>query len=260
MKMKKIAVLGLVMLTSISILAACGSSKTDDSGKTGSEKKDTLTMATAADFPPYEYMEGNDYKGIDIELSQAIADKLGVKLEIQNVPFDSIIAGVQSGKYDFGMSGITINDERKQSVNFSDPYISAVQSIIVKSDSSIADKDALKDVSKIGVQTGTTGDTDATKDYGEDKITRYTVATDAIQALMSGKVDAVIIDNKPAQEYVKANGSALKILPTAYEEEQYAIAVNKSNDDLQKKINQAIKDLKADGTVDKILAKYESNK
>ena len=142
MKMKKIAVLGLVMLTSISILAACGSSKTDDSGKTGSEKKDTMTMATAADFPPYEYMEGNDYKGIDIELSQAIADKLGVKLEIQNVPFDSIIAGVQSGNYDFGLSGITINDERKQSVNFSDPYISAVQSIIVKSDSSIADKDA----------------------------------------------------------------------------------------------------------------------
>lgn len=260
MKMKKMTALGLTALMTLSILTACGSAKTGDSGKTNSAKKDTLTMATSADFPPYEYMEGNDYKGIDIELSKVIADKIGVKLEVQNVPFDSIVAGVQAGKYDFGMSGITINDERKQSVNFSDPYITAVQSIIVKSDSSIADKDALKTVNKIGVQTGTTGDSDATKDYGEDKITRYTVATDAVQALMTGKVDAVIIDNKPAQEYVKANGSALKILPTAYEEEQYAAAVNKNNEDLQKKINQAIKDLKADGTVDKILAKYEANK
>ena len=258
MKMKKIAMLGLTAVMTLSLLAGCGSAKSSDQGKDA--KKESLTAATSADFPPYEYMEGNEYKGVDIELSKAIADKLGLKLEIQNVPFGSIVAGVQAGKYDFGISGITINEERKQSVNFSDSYINAIQSIIVKSDSSIKDKDDLKTVNKIGVQTGTTGDNDATKDYGEDKITRYTVATDAVQALMTGKVDAVIIDNKPAQEYVKANGSALKLLPTAYEEEEYAIAINKNNEDLQKKINQALKDLKADGTIDKILSKYGVDK
>ena len=258
MKMKKIAMLGLTAVMTLSLLAGCGSAKSSDQGKDA--KKESLTAATSADFPPYEYMEGNEYKGVDIELSKAIADKLGLKLEIQNVPFGSIVAGVQAGKYDFGISGITINEERKQSVNFSDSYINAIQSIIVKSDSSIKDKDDLKTVNKIGVQTGTTGDNDATTDYGEDKITRYTVATDAVQALMTGKVDAVIIDNKPAQEYVKANGSALKLLPTAYEEEEYAIAINKNNEDLQKKINQALKDLKADGTIDKILSKYGVDK
>lgn len=265
MNMKKIAAIGLSAVMAVTMFAACGSSSSSSSSassaasssaKASSDEK-TLTMATSADFPPYEYMEGKEYKGIDIELAQAIADKLDMKLDIQNVNFDSIIAGVQGGKYDLGFSGITITDERKQSVAFSDPYITAVQSIIVPEGSSIKSKDDITKDTKIGVQSGTTGDTDASEKYGEDSVTRYTVATDAVQALLAGKVDCVIIDQAPAQEYVAANQGKLEVLPTEFETEEYAIAMNKKDTDLQEKVNKALSELKEDGTIDSIVAKYK---
>lgn len=167
-----------------------------------------LVMATNAAFPPYEYYEDNKVVGIDAEMAAAIADKLGRKLVIQDTEFDSIIGGVQSGKYDMGMAGMTVTDERLQSVNFSDSYATGIQSVIVREDSEIK---VLDDISKegatykIGVQQGTTGDLYSTDDFGEDRVVRFNKGADAVQALITGKVDCVIIDNEPAKSFVAAN-------------------------------------------------------
>ena len=216
--------------------------------------KETLVMATNAEFPPYEYHEGDAIVGIDAEIAQAIADKLGMELKIEDVAFDSIIPGVQAGKYDMGMAGMTVTDERLQSVNFSDSYAKGVQVVIVKEDSDIKSIDDVKD-KKIGVQTSTTGDIYASDDYGEENVTKFDNGAVAVQALLSGKVDCVIIDNEPAKSYVAAN-KGLKILETAYVEEDYAICFNKKDTELQEKVNGALKELIADGTVQKIVDKY----
>ena len=154
--MKKAVVLALAGTMAMGIFAGCGKSS------------DTLVMATNATFPPYEYHEGNSIVGIDVEIANAIGEKIGKKIEIEDVEFDSIVAGVQSGKYDFGMAGMTVTDERKKNVNFSDPYTTAVQSVIVPEDSAIASVDDITSDMKIGVQQGTTGDIYASGDYGED--------------------------------------------------------------------------------------------
>ncbi|MBQ1552177.1 MAG: transporter substrate-binding domain-containing protein [Clostridia bacterium] len=167
-------------------------------------------MATNATFPPYEYVEGEDATilGIDAELAALIAEKLGLTLRIENVEFDSIIGGVQTGKYDMGMAGMTVTEERLQNVNFSTPYTTAVQSVIVKGDSAITSiDDIVGDGSmKIGVQQGTTGAIYAEDDYGAENIINYKNGPDAVQALLSGKVDCVIIDNEPAKAYVASVG------------------------------------------------------
>ena len=244
-KLAKILTLALVGAFVVSVFTACG----------GSKSEDKLVMATNATFPPYEYVDGDAYKGIDVEVAQAIADKLGMELDIRDVEFGSIIAGVQSGKFDMGMAGMTVTDERKQSVDFSDTYAIGIQSVIVREDSEIQSVDDISSANKIGVQQDTTGDIYSTDDYGEDSVTRFKAGTDAVQALVSGKVDCVIIDNEPAKSYVAAN-SGLKILDTSYAEEEYAICVKKGNDELLGKINDALKELKEDGTIDTIVAKY----
>ena len=241
-KLAKILTMALVGAFVVSVFTACG----------GSKSEDKLVMATNATFPPYEYVDGDAYKGIDVEVAQAIADKLGMELDIRDVEFGSIIAGVQSGKFDMGM---TVTDERKQSVDFSDTYAIGIQSVIVREDSEIQSVDDISSANKIGVQQDTTGDIYSTDDYGEDSVTRFKAGTDAVQALVSGKVDCVIIDNEPAKSYVAAN-SGLKILDTSYAEEEYAICVKKGNDELLGKINDALKELKEDGTIDTIVAKY----
>ena len=152
------------------------------------------------------------------------------------------------------MAGMTVTDERKKNVNFSDPYTTAVQSVIVPEDSAIASVDDITSDMKIGVQQGTTGDIYASGDYGEDAVTKYKSGPDAVQALLAGKVDLVIIDNQPAKSYVAAN-EGLKILDTAYAEEEYAIAINKQNDELLKEVNTALSELQADGTIDSIIKK-----
>ncbi len=215
-----------------------------------------LTMGTNAYFPPYEYYEGEEIVGIDAEIAAAVAEKLGLTLKIEDMEFDSIIIAVQTGKVDMGLAGMTVTEERKENVNFSDTYATGVQVVIVKEDSDIASVDDLAD-KMIGVQLGTTGDIYCTGDFGEDHVDKYNKGNDAVMALVSGKVDAVVIDNEPAKSYVAAN-EGLKILETEYVTEEYAAAINKENTALLDAINGALAELKADGTLDAIVAKYIS--
>ena len=219
-------------------------------------------MATNAAFPPYEFKEGDSFAGIDVEIAGKIAEKLGMTLEIKDVEFGSIIGGVQTGKFDIGMAGMTVTDERLKSVNFSDSYATGIQVVIVKADSAIKSLDDLKgDGSmKFGVQQDTTGDIYASDTvenggYGKDNVVRYKTGADAVQALKTGKVDAVIIDNEPAKSFVSAN-EGLSILDGSWVEENYAIAIAKENKELLEKVNGALKELIADGTVKAIIDKY----
>ena len=246
MKMKKVISVVLACACVFSF-AACGSksdSSKSDSAK--SDKKEKLVMATNAEFPPFEYYDG--------EFAAAIADKLGMDLKIEDMAFDSIIPAVQSGKADIGAAGMTVTEDRATQVDFSDSYYTGVQVIIVTDDSDITEPDDLKG-KKIGVQQGTTGDIYSTDDFGDDNVERFNKGMEAVQALQQGKIDAVIIDNQPAKTFVEEN-EGLKILETSYVEEDYALAIKKGNDDLVKKVNDAIKELKEDGTFDKIVAKY----
>ena len=217
-------------------------------------KYTTLKMGTNAAFPPYEYKEGEAFVGIDVEIAQAIADKLGATLEIVDMEFDSIITSVNQGEVDFGMAGMTVTDERLLEVDFTYSYATGVQSIIVLDGSDIKTPDDLAG-KKIGVQLGTTGDIYATDDYGADYVTQYGKGADAVIALKGGDVDAVIIDNEPAKAFVTEN-EGLTILDTDYAVEDYAIAVKKGNTELLDDINDALKALIADGTIDGIIAKY----
>ncbi|MBQ1640960.1 MAG: transporter substrate-binding domain-containing protein [Lachnospiraceae bacterium] len=256
MKRRKILAFGLSLLCVGVLLGGCGAKNQTSKveGAVASEEKTTLIMATNATFPPYEYVENNEYEGIDIEIAQAIADELGLELVIEDVEFGSIIAGVESGKFDMGMAGMTVTEERLQNVNFSDTYATAVQSVIVPEGSTIASIDDLSSDMKIGVQQDTTGDIYASDDYG-DAVVRYKNGADAVQALVTGKVDCVIIDNEPAKAYVAAN-EGLIILDSAYAEEEYAICIAKENEELLTDINGALAKLKADGTIDAIVTKY----
>ena len=213
-----------------------------------------LTMGTNATFPPYEYKDGDDVVGIDAEIAQALADKLGLQLEIVDMDFDSLVASVQSGKIDMSLAGMTVTEERKQNVDFTDSYATGVQVIIVKDDSDIASVDDLKD-KLIGVQQGTTGHLYCSDDYGEDHVIAYTNGATAVQALLQDKVDCVVIDQQPAEEFVEAN-DGLKILDTEYVVENYAAAVSKDNPALTAALNKALQELKDDGTIQGILDKY----
>lgn len=247
---KKIVSIALVAMMTASLLSACGSAK--PAGMTVNEG--VLTMATNAYFPPYEYYEGDQVVGIDAEIAGAVAEKLGLELKIEDMEFDSIITAVQTGKADMGLAGITVTDERKQSVNFSDSYATGIQVIIVAEDSDIAGVDDLAD-KKIGVQLATTGDIYAKDDFGEDHVEEYNKGADAVMALKQGKVDAVIIDNEPAKSFVAAN-EGLKILDTEYVTEDYAACMNKENAELLEAVNGALAELKADGTLQEIIDKY----
>lgn len=213
-----------------------------------------LTMGTNATFPPYEYKDGDDVVGIDAEIAQAMADKLGLQLEIVDMDFDSLVASVQSGKIDMSLAGMTVTEERKQNVDFTDSYATGVQVIIVKEDSDIASADDLEG-KLIGVQQGTTGHLYCADDFGEDNVIPYANGATAVQALLQGKVDCVVIDQEPAKAFVEAN-EGLKILETAYTTEDYAAAVSKDNPALTAALNSALQELKDDGTIQGILDKY----
>lgn len=244
---KKTLALVLVAVFVLAAFAGCGAK----------EETKKLVMATNASFPPYEYIEGGEIVGIDAEIAEKIAEKLGRELEIIDTEFGSIVGGVQTGKFDIGMAGMTVNEERLQSVNFSESYAIGVQSIIVKADSAYKTLDDLLDdtAAKIGVQQDTTGDIYSTDDFGEDRVVRYKTGNDAVQALVSGKVSAVIIDNEPAKSYVAAN-EGLTIQDSPYTEENYAIAIAKENTELLDQINAALAELTADGTIRGIIDKY----
>ncbi len=238
-------------------------SGTESATESGTEttpdaEKPVLKMGTNAYFKPYEYYEGETIIGIDAEIAAAIAEKLGMKLEIVDMEFDSIITAVNAGSIDFGMAGMTVTEDRLLEVDFSISYANGVQSIIVKEDSVITKADDLSAEGaayKVGVQLGTTGDIYATDDFGSDRVTTYSNGNEAVLALKGGSVDCVIIDNEPAKALVAAN-AGLKILNTAYANEDYAICVKKGNTEMLDKINAAIMELTEDGTIASIVAKY----
>ncbi len=264
--MKKIIALVSAALMAVCVLASCGAG--DDN---------TLTMATNAAFPPYEYVEGGKIVGIDAEVAELIADKLGMKLDIVDTEFGSIIGGVQSGKYDMGMAGMTVTEERLEDVDFSTTYAKGVQVVIVKEDCEYESYEdfytgfddegnptGVKDGIKIGVQQDTTGDIYSSDDpenwgFTDSNVVRYKTGAEAVQALLTDKVTCVIIDNEPAKEFVKAN-EGLKIMEATYADEDYAICVAKGNDELLTKINDALKELKESGKLDEIVEKYIPSK
>ena len=275
---KKVLALTMAALMAASLTACGGGAKeTTAAGTTAADTADTtaaekteetsaeaagteaaggvLVMATNAEFPPYEYHDGGEIVGIDAEIAKAIADELGMELEIEDIAFDSIIPEITSGKADMGLAGMTVTEDRKQSVDFTDTYAKASQKIIVKEDSAIASPDDLTGVI-VGVQQGTTGDI-YVSDLEADGTTveRYNKGFEAVQALSQGKIDAVVIDGEPAKTFV-AQTEGLKILEESFTDEEYAIAVKKGNTELLEKINGALKTLKDNGTLDEIVAKY----
>ena len=227
-----------------------------DSGITGegTATPGVLVMATNAEFPPYEFHQGNEIVGIDAEIAAAIAEKMGCTLEIEDIAFDSIIAEVDSGKADMGLAGMTVTEDRKKNVDFSDTYAHSSQVIIVPEGSEITSVDALEGLT-VGVQTGTTGDIYASDDDTIAAIERYSKGMEAVMALQQNKVDAVIIDRATAQAYL-AEVDGLTIVDESYTDEDYAAAVKKGNTALLDNINKALAELKADGTLDAIVAKY----
>ena len=263
MKKLSIAMLSMVLAGSM-LLTACGGGNTQATEDTGSDTQQSetaenteggvLRMATNATFPPYEYYEGDEVVGIDPEIAAAIAEKLGMTLEINDMDFDPAIAAAQTGQADIVMEGLTVSDDRKEKINFTDSYATGVQVVIVPEDSDIQSVDDLEG-KLIGVQQGTTGDLYCSDDYGEENVQKFTSGPVAVEALKNGQIDCVVIDNEPAKSYVSQN-EGLKILDTEYITEEYAIGISKDNPELLEQINAALQELKDDGTIQSIIDKY----
>ena len=254
----------LLALSMVLAFAACGDKKDStegsDSTASGNNAAVTtvsagkLTMATSPDFPPYESTDDNgNVVGIEIEIMQKIAEKLNLELQIDTMDFDSALLAVEQGKSDMAVAGITVTDDRKKVMNFTDSYTTAVQVIVVPDGSDVT-LDNLGE-KQIGTQRGTTGYLFTVDDYGEDHVTGYDTYTTVVQALLNGQIDCIVMDDAVAKAYVAKN-PGLKILDTAYVEEQYAFAVNKANDALTTAVNDTLKELIADGTVQDIIDQW----
>ena len=237
-----------------------------DYGEFTTIEEGKLIMATNAQFPPYELVSdgegfnGTGFEGIDVEIASAIADKLGLELQIDDMEFDSALVAVQNDAADVVLAGLSYSEERDEVLDFTDSYATGVQVVIVKEGSDVT-MDNLGE-KMIGTQRGTTGyiyasDTPENGGYGEDHVLAYDNGATAVQALMNDQIDAVIIDEAPAKEFVAAN-EGLTILPGNWVEEQYCAAVDEGNTALQNAINTALNELMDDGTVDEIIAKYIS--
>lgn len=253
MKKKLVIVLCLVLVIAIAAVVVW---------KTTSKETPTLIMATNASFPPYEYYDDNgNIVGIDAEIAGAIAKHLGYNFQIDDMEFGSIINAVTSGKASFGLAGMTVTDERLEQVDFSDSYATGVQVVIVIEGSPITSVDDLfAEGILVGVQRDTTGDIYISDDFeanglDPEAVQRFETGNDAVQALVTGKIDCVVIDNEPAKAYVAANGG-LQILDTEYVVENYAACFKKGNDELLNQFNKALKELTEDGTIPAIIEKY----
>ena len=282
--MKKILAFAMAAAMALSLAACAGAGNNNggsssskgnaSSGSQGGSSADASTpasfttveagklhMSTNAEFPPYEMLDdaGNPI-GIDVEVAQAIANKLGLELVVDDMGFDAALLAVQNGQSDIAMAGITVSEDRLAKMDFTDSYATGVQVVIVKEGSDVT-MDNLGE-KMIGTQMGTTGyiyasDTPDNGGYGEDHVIGYETGAVAVQALVNGQVDAVIIDNLPAQSYVEANAAAgLTILEGTWVEEDYAIALQKGNTELMAAVNGALNELKADGTFQGIVDKY----
>lgn len=232
------------LLLSVCLLILCGCGKSD---------KPKLVMVTNAAFPPYEYVDGQNIDGIDPAIVRKIAENLGYELEIQDMSFDSVIAAVQSGKADLAASGITITEDRKKQVFFTDPYVLARQVIIVPKNSSIRTSKDLANA-RIGVQHGSTGDTFVTKNIKEPE--RYANGPLTVAALGAGKLDVAVVDSEPAEVYVRQRPE-LMILPETLAFEEYAFAIGKHNLALLQDFNKELAKLKGSGELDSIIAYYK---
>ena len=220
-----------------------------------------LHMSTNAAFPPYEMTtDDGGFEGIDVEVADAIAKKLGLELVVDDMAFTAALTAVQQGQSDIAMAGITVRPDRLEVMDFSDTYATGIQVVIVNEDSPIQTIDDLANAEMIGTQAGTTGYEYCAADpeddgYGADHVTAFDTGALAVTALVNGQVDAVVIDNEPAKVYV-ANNPGLKILDTEFANEDYAIGFAKGNDALREAVNNAIAELKADGTFQRIVDKY----
>ena len=257
MKTKKTLIILLSLVLIASIFTSCSKSGTSLASV---QKKGKLSIATSPDFPPFESLtDSTTVEGIEIDILQLICDKLGVELEINQMDFDSVLPGVQAGKFDVGVSGITITEQRKKNVLFTDPYCLAAQAIVVTEDSAIKSKADLEG-KKVSVQTGTTAES-YTMENGYS-VSSFSANSDAEAALTSGKVDAWVIDDLTAAEMVKVyNETAsvkLVILDEAMTTEPYAFAFSLGSDDLVKEVNSILDELIADGTVKAIFEKYDA--
>ena len=251
--MKKLLALIMAVAMVAACFAGCGAKKDNDGIKTIVDGK--LTMGTNATFPPYEFTDDSGkIIGIDAEIAEAVADKLGLELVIKDMEFDSLLTAVQSNSIDIVFAGLTVTDERKEAVDFSITYAQGVQVVIVPENSKIKDIDGLAKA-KIGVQAGTTGDIYCTDEFGQENVKQYQNGALAVAALANGQIDCVVIDNEPAKAFVKAN-KGLKILETEYAVEDYAAAISKDNKALTEAVNKAMEELKKDGTIDTIIGKY----
>lgn len=231
-----------------------------------------LVMLTNAAFPPFEYL-GDDNKpaGVDIDIAGKIAEALGVTLRVDDMDFDGLIAALTAGKGDIAVAGMTVTEERMQSVDFSVKYITSSQYMIVAADEEGINTPADLAGKIIGVQEGTTGDFYASDEYFSEediaagdgivvnagKVERYKTAIDAGMALLNGKIDVVIVDEMPARSIVASNPDALKIIENKLTEEQYAIALRK-NSDLTPFVNELLEKMLADGTIDEFIIKHTS--
>ena len=279
--MKKILAMAMAVVMALGLSACGGSNSAASSSAAGSVSGSAsgsvsngdpafttvtpgkLTMSTNASFPPYEMVaDDGSFEGIYFEVAGAIAEKLGLALQVDDMGFDAALQAAQTGKSDMVMAGVTITEERQAVMDFSNSYANGVQVVIVKEDSPIQTVDDLANANMIGCQMGTTGytfcsDTPENGGFGEDHVTPYDDGAAAVQALMNGQIDAVVIDNKPAQEYVAAN-PGLKILDGEFTNEDYAIGVAKGNTALLDAINGALEELTNDGTIQSIVDKYIS--
>jgi len=260
-KAKKFLALLLVAIMAVS-MSACGTDSTETGGnaaeETGASEQTTLIMGTSADFAPYEYYDNDEIVGIDVEVAQAIADKLGYELEIMDMDFSSILVALSTGKVDMGIAAFTVTEERQKSVDFTDSYGVSTQVVIVKEGSEITDVSSLQNGGySIAVQLSSIGDSYVTDDLeaeGLCTVDRYNKATDTAAALTAGKADAVVIDQEVAKKLVE-NNEGLTILEDAYAVDEYAITLQKGSA-LTEEINGALEDLKADGTLQAIFDKY----
>ncbi len=242
-------------------MAACflGLCMCSCSGTSGQSRKlvkeGSLCMATNASFPPYEYYSGDKIIGIDAEIGQIIADELGLKLEINDMNFDVVIDSVKNGENDIALSTLTITDERKKLVDFTDPYAYGIQSVIVKEDSDIRKADDLADAEKIGVQKGSTGEAYCVSDFGESRVEAYNRISTALLDLDSGIIDAIVTDHDASVNYVDEN-AGLRVLDTEYVREEYGIGISKENDVLKDEINAVLREMEESGQLNAIIDKY----
>lgn len=259
-KLAKVSAFLLAAAMTFSMTACSGSSSTSSVDKIKADG--FVTWSTNAEFEPFEYKDGDKVVGIDAEISQKIADKLGVELKINDIAFDTLITELNTGKTNFVAAGMTVTEDRKKNVDFSEPYFNASQAILVPKGSAIKSRTDLNG-KKVGVQQGTTGDSyctneDGTSDIKVDSVERYTKAVDAVTDLINGKVDAVVIDDFPATKFVEKNPDTIVKLDESLTVEEYAIAVKKGDEAMLKVVNEVLAEMKSNGELDKIVDKYKA--